>query len=343
MEKENVTKLNKMMIERLIIMHNLIKSGVYPNVKQIKAHYLAQTGYKNIGEATIYRDIQTLRVNFGSPLEFDRQKNGYYYMDENWEFALNKISVKDVFYLSTAKTLLTHFASTPLYAEIAQVINFITDTQMEGKSSLINRIAITPTPKVLVNEENWHAIMQALQENAVLEFDYNGRWNKETTHRRVKPYQILLDNDMYFLFGFDENAKNEDTAQKGAERLFCINRIKNLKKLEEKFTLPKNFDFASRCSGGKFGAFIENKTETFKIEFYESAREYVKACIWEEDQKIEDDEKNDKTTITFNSSQSYKVLEWVLAQGSLAKPLAPPNFVAWWQAEIERMMANAKG
>jgi len=54
----------------------------------------------------------------------------------------------------------------------------------------------------------------------IIEFDYNGRWNAETTHRRIAPYQILMDDGMCFLFGYDLN--------KDAERMFYLNRMKNL-------------------------------------------------------------------------------------------------------------------
>lgn len=349
MAKEDSRKLNKKMLERIIIMHNLIKSKVYPNISQIRRHYLEETGYDELGDATIYRDLNTLKVQFHAPLEFDRQKNGYYYFDDKWEFALNNISEKDIFYLSSAKTLLSNFSGTPIYDEIAGVIDFITDTQMAGKSSLLNRIAIPPAPKVVINSENWNIIMQALQKNEVIEFDYNGRWRTSTTHRKVRPYQILLDEGMYFLFGWDENAAN-DTANSdggksattaGGERLFCINRIKNLKATGIKFELPEYCDFTSRCSGGKFGAFMESYTTQYEIDFYASARQYVKDCIWADDQEITDKDAEDTTTIKFTSSQSLKVMEWVLAQGMKAKPVAPESFVEWWKEEIRGMMENA--
>ena len=336
-------KLNKNMIERIIIMHNLIKSGVYPNINHIRRHYSETTGLKQPGEATVYRDIQLLQTRFRAPLEFDRQKNGYYYMDDNWEFALNQIDSKDIFYLTSAKTLLSNFAETPLYDEIAQVIDFMTDTQMEGKSSLINRIAIPPAPKVVINQENWNKIMNALQGNTIIEFDYNGRWRTETTHRKVHPYQILLDDGMYFLFGWDENATNnrKATVPTGGERLFCINRIRNITETTETFILPETFDFTSRCSGGKFGAFMESHTTQYEIDFYGSSRQYIKDCIWAEDQVITDNDEENTTTITFSSAQSLKVLEWVLAQGMKAKPIAPENFVERWKKEIRGMMKNA--
>lgn len=343
MAKEENRKLNKKMLERIIMMHNLIKSGVYPNIEQIRRNYLEQTGYDKVGDATIYRDIGTLQTYFHAPLEFDHQKKGYYYMDDNWKFALNQISDQDIFYLTAAKTLLSNFADSPLYEEISSVIDFVTDTQMEGKSELINRIAIPPAPKVVVNQENWKTIMDSLQKNEIIEFNYNGRWKTTTTHRKVHPFQILLDDGMYFLFGWDENATNDKKAPvpTGGERLFCINRIKNIKTTGKKFELPECYDFTSRCSGGKFGAFMETHTTQYEIEFYGSSRQYVKDCIWAEDQEIIDNDDENITTIKFTSSQSLKVLEWVLAQGMKAKPIAPENFVDRWKKEIRGMMEKA--
>ena len=83
------------MLERLIIIHNAIKSGLYPNNQQLQRLYCEQTGYSKVGEATINRDIDTLRTYFNAPLEFDRTKGGYYYSDDNFEFALNNISADE--------------------------------------------------------------------------------------------------------------------------------------------------------------------------------------------------------------------------------------------------------
>ena len=329
--------ITKKMIERLIIIHNAIKSGMYPSVKQLQNLYCEQTGYAKVGEATINRDIDTLRTYFRAPLDYDRARKGFYYFDDNWEFALNQISVDDAFYLSAAKTLLENFKGSPIYGQIAQVIDFVTDTQCHGKSQLLNRIAVPPLPKVFVREEIWRPVMNALRGNTLLKFDYNGRWNTATTHRLVRPYQLLFDDGMYFLFGYDELADKK----KGGERLFCLTRMKKIENTDKTFELPKNFEFASRCGGGRFGAFNEAKTVRYEIDFYDDARQYVKDCVWADDQKFIDSKKENMTTIKFSSSQSDKVLEWVLAQGSKARPIAPKDFVERWKNEIRGMMKNA--
>ena len=118
-------QLNKKMLERLIIIHNAIKAGGYPNNDRLRKLYCEKTGYGKVGEATINRDIDTLRTYFHAPLEFDRARGGYYYTDGDFDFALNNISAEDVFYLSAAKTLLKSFDGSPVYKAISDVIDFV--------------------------------------------------------------------------------------------------------------------------------------------------------------------------------------------------------------------------
>lgn len=329
MKQELSRKLNKKMLERIIIIHNAIKSGIYPNNEQLRRLYCEQTGYSVVGEATINRDIDMLRTYFHAPLEYDRKRGGYYYSDSQWEFALTTISAQEAFYLSSAKTLLSVFADNPLYNAILDVIDSITDTQTAGKNELLKRIAVPPAPKLKTDEVVWHELLGAMQGNRIVEFDYSGRWNTQTLHRRVHPYQFLFDDGMCFLFGYSEERK--------AERLFLLSRMKNLSITEEQFRLPDNYEFSSRCGGGKFGAFITEEAEWFSVDFYGSARQYVKDCMWADDQEIIDFDSEDRTQIRFSSTQVLKVREWILAQGEDAVPRAPEWFVEDWKSQVREM------
>lgn len=337
--KQNTTTpertLNKKMLERLIIIHNAIKAGMYPDVPKLQKLYCEQTGYSKVGEATIYRDIDLLRTYFHAPLEFDRERGGYYYFDEKWDFALNSISTEDVFYLSAAKTLLSSFEESPIYNSISDVISFITDTQGVGKSSLLKRIAVAPVPKVNIDDKVWKKLLEAIRNNYVVEFDYNGRWNTETTHRKVAPYQFLFDDGSCFLFGF--------SFERNAERIFSLGRIRNLEVTSEHFELPEDFDFSSRCGGGKFGIFMSDKTVDFVIDLYNDAREIVKERLLAENQKVTDFEEEERTRVEFSSTQTLRVMEWVLSQGSHAIPVSPDWFVNNWKLTVEAMMKRTRG
>ncbi|WP_455160681.1 helix-turn-helix transcriptional regulator, partial [Treponema lecithinolyticum] len=190
-----------------------------------------------------------------------------------------------------------------------------------------------PASPIIIDETIWNTIYSAMKNNSIIEFDYNGRHNTETTHRRVRPYQILLDDGLCFLFGFCE--------LRNAERLFCLSRIKNLIVSDDNFMLPQDYEFSSRCGGGKFGIFISTAIRKYKIRFYGPARQYVKEKIWADDQKIIDYDDKGFTEITFSSSQDDIIMEWVLAQGANALPLEPKIFADDWKNQIKQMAERA--
>ena len=319
---------NHLMLERLSKIHAKIKSGCFPNTKQLAFD-------NEVSVPTISRDIEFLRDRFGAPICYDATQRGYYY-EEDFDMPLNMISSKDVMFLSLVKQLMTQYEGSPIYTEISSIIDFLTDSQGIGKSDFLKQVAVPPLPKVVVNEEAWNKVIQSLKENTLLKFDYNGRWLTETTHRMVRPYQVLLQDGLYYVFGYDENADKG----KGGERLFNLSRIKNIENTKQTFDLPEDFEFASRCGGGRFGAFKEANKVQYEIDFYDDARQFVKDCVWADDQEFIDSEEENMTTIKFSTSQSTKVLEWVLSQGVRARPIAPEEFVERWKNEI-RGLANS--
>ena len=65
------------MLERLVGIHKKIKSGTFPNTRQ-----LAEEFNSGKGIATISRDIEFLRDRFGAPIEYDYEHRGYFYTSD---------------------------------------------------------------------------------------------------------------------------------------------------------------------------------------------------------------------------------------------------------------------
>ena len=322
-EKRHIN--SRLMLERLSKIHAKIKSGCYPSTKDLAVD-------NEVSIPTISRDIQFLRDRFNADIEYDAVNRGYYYKND-FDMPLNLISQKDMLFLSLAKQLLSQYEGSPIYKEISSIIDFLSDSQGIGKSDSLKRIALPPLPKVIVDEEIWNTVIEAMQENTILKFEYSGRWKTATTQRMLHPYQVLLQDGMYFVFGFDENADGGN----GGERLFNLSRMRNLENTGETFSLPGNFEFASRCGGGRFGAFKGAEKVQYEIEFYDDARQFVKSCVWADDQVFYDEDEEDITTIKFSSSQSMKIMEWILSQGVRARPIAPESFVKRWENEVRGM------
>jgi predicted DNA-binding transcriptional regulator YafY len=324
---EKRQKITHLMLERLINIHKEIRDGNYPNTTE-----LAKKFNDGKGISTISRDIEFLRDRFYAPIEYDYIRKGYYYT-EKFEMPINNISSDKLQTLFAAKHLLAHFEDSPIYAEISNIIDFLTDTTIKEDSEFLSRIALPPIPKFIVDKEILNKVYEALKNNFIIEFDYQGRRRAENTHRKVHPYQLVLDDGKYYLYGYSE--------EREAVRIFSLGRIENLTITEKTFKLPKKFEFSKKCGNGRFGTFISENTDKYKIEFYDFSRPMVKSSIWADDQVLEDDDKRNCTTITFTSTQTVKVEEWVLSQGMYAKPLEPEWLVNAWKAHIKNMCKMA--
>ena len=309
------------MLERISYIHRKIKSGCYPNTKQLAFELES-------GIATISRDLDYMRDRMFAPIEYDFTHKGYYYTKAFEPSMQNYLSEKDLRVLLSAKVLLSHYKNTPIYDEACSVLDLLSTSAMNGKNTaLLNRIAVAPTVETAVNQEIWSAIQDALNKSHILQFDYTDRWGKQTEQRRLRPYQLVLDDGVCYLFGFDE--------LRNAERIFSLVRMRNVFVTETAFDLPEDFEFSNRLENANFGAVFRQKSEHYKIEFYREAQMVVKERKWAENQTIT--ESDGKTTIEFDSTQFLKIKVWVLSNGCNAKPIAPAWLVKEWKRHAGEM------
>ena len=318
------TKITYRMIERLSKIHEMIKTGNFPNSNDF-------ANETESSAATISRDIEYMRDRMNAPIKYNYVQKGFFYTKNYEPNFQNYLSEKDLNTLIAAKNLLSHYKNTPIYKEACNIINLISESSINKNTALIDRITVAPTEEVAINQNLWNVIQDALNKNLILKFDYTNRWGKLTEQRKVHPYQIVLDNGICYLFGFDE--------LRNAERIFSLSRMKNIILTEQKFNLPKDFEFNNRLGNSNFGGFFSSKKEHYKIEFYGEARTIIKERKWAENQTFK--ESKYKTTIEFESTQSLKIKNWVLSNGSNARPIKPDwLFEAWKQnvLEMSRML-----
>lgn len=331
-------KINYKMMQRLSVFHNLVKSGNYPSQEDIIKACMEQLNEDNISLSTFSRDKETLKNAFNAPLAYSKKNNGYYYYSPDFELTFNnKINAEQVFCLSICKSLLSGLEGSPMYDKISKVMDYISCSNV-GNVSFSSRICAVPKPYSPNLPKNvWDAIIEALQYNEIIEFDYIGHGGGTISYRRAHPYQLLPNDGIPMVFCYDELADSGN----GGERLFALSRIKNIKKTGKTFILPENYDFASRCKGGKFGLYIGDNSDEYEIDLYYDARQDVRDYIWADDQVIEENEEKKCTTIKFTSVQIVKVLGWVLAHGKYAIPRKPEKLVRLWKYHIDEMKINA--
>jgi len=319
--------LPKIAMERLYIIDQQIASGKYPNTP-----YLAEYLGKNWGKlsiSTVSRDIEYMRDRLYAPIEYDPLHRGYYYAQKTFRLPAVYASAENLLALGMAKSIFSLYRETPLYEASSHLLeSIITPIASDGSHDwLEKRIAVPPVASAKVDGGIWEVIVKGLKENRIVTFDYQRTWDDEPQNRKVRPYQLLFDSGVWYLYGFSEERR--------ATRIFSLPRIKNAQITREIFPLPKNFSYADFTSDSYFGVFIGLEKRHFVINCYEEAAVYASDRQWAADQKI--------TTIDgglkmeFTSTQYHKVLKWVLSCGCNAVPVRPQRLVSDWKWHIQEM------
>lgn len=343
MQNTNVTMKQ---FDRIRTIHDKIFNHKYPNCSSLAKEL-------GVSKMTIYRDMEIMRApkdagGFDAPIEFDSGQNGFYYND-HFELSLDKTLENDKIKLLTeAKVFLSHFKNTPVYEGMEEVLDgFCANRRRDNDDDLLlRRIALAPTtePHVNINPKTWEDITEALKKNYVLYLHYPKKSDDITepsvpVHEQeeekwtVRPYQILLDKGTGYLFGYVEQKKDV--------RLFNLNKIIHLSTSFRKFDLPEKFEIENFTGGGHFGAFKRFEPKQYKIAFYEAARPIIRNGNWADNQKIEEDDENGRTILTFTASQDMRILKWVFENMAYAEPLEPPSLVARWKFNIATMAQMA--
>jgi predicted DNA-binding transcriptional regulator YafY len=331
-KKPSRLSLPKAGLDRLYMIDRQIASGKYPNTNDL-ADYL-HDNWGKVSLSTISRDIEFLRDRLNAPIEYDHLKRGYYYTKETFRLPAGFSTAEDMLALGMAKSILALYKETPLYeASVNLLESIVAPLASDGNREwLDNRIVVPKIASAKVETNIWEVVIAGLKRNYMITFDYIGTWDDDYQHRKIRPYQLLFDSGVWYLYGFSEERK--------AVRVFSLARMKNAVLTKDSFSLPKNFDYNELTGNSYFGVFAAHKKFQFEIACYEDAIIYATERQWADDQKITEIE--DGVAIKFSSTQYDKVLQWVLSCGCKAVPQKPKSLVDDWKWHIQEMKKLAQ-
>jgi predicted DNA-binding transcriptional regulator YafY len=323
------TILPRTLLARIYFIDRKIASGVYPNTRDLAKEY-------EVGTATICRDIEFMRDRLDAPIKYSPLHRGFFYAEKTFRLPARFAAAEDMLALGMAKNLLSLYRNTPLYEAARRLMDNITaplaGEESGGEAWYEKRILAPFSASYPVDEEIWNAILTGLRENRIITFEYQSTWKEDFKPRRIRPYQLLFDAGVWYLYAYAEERRGI--------RMFSLSRIRNIAVTNDKFNLPRNYDYSDQADGSYFGVFAGQEKEHFRVAFYGDYVLWAKERLWAADQKIEDTA--DGVIIDFSGTQYGKVLEWVLSNGAWAVPLEPAKLVQDWEWNIEQMRKNLK-
>ena len=318
-----------MALERLYIIDQQIALGGYPNTNELAKTVIEQLRLDGLSISTISRDIEFMKWQLDAPIEYDAFNRGYYYSQKTFRLPAGFAGEENMLALGMAKNILSLYRETPLYeASVKLLDSIVAPLAADGNRDwLDNRIIVPKIASAKVQPETWNIMVAGLKDNRIITFDYIGVRDEDYQNRRVRPYQLLFDSGVWYLYGFSEERK--------AIRVFSLSRMKNAVLTKDRFKLPKNFSYNESTGDSYFGVFAGQDKKLFSINCYEEAAIYATERQWAADQKIIDID--DGIRFEFTSTQYEKVLRWVLSCGCLAVPQKPRELVDDWQCHVKEM------
>ncbi len=310
------------MLYRIKTIHDMIKAGKYPNSSDFCTDD-HNTGIL-VSRATFNRDLRALKYDMKAPLKFDSKKNGYYY-SEDYDLPFNYIDKTSAETLMCAKLLLQNYADTPFYDNLCKALNELTSINLkDAENNILDRIEVA---KSLIyskaDDSLWPLLMEALEKNLVVEFDYSSKGVAE--HEIAEPYEIVLDNGKTFLL-----AKETGT---GAIRLFAVFKLQNLVLTDKTFKLPAEHTLTQINGDSRLGAFYSNRGKMkFKIEVSGETQALLSTVKFADDQKQTFDEEKNCTLYEFTSGQFELIFNYLVSFADEAKPIEPPELVEKWKS-----------
>jgi predicted DNA-binding transcriptional regulator YafY len=318
--------LPKTALPRIFRIDAAIASGRHPNSEDLAR--MCETSI-----STISRDIDFMRDQLYAPIEYDPFNRGYYYTEKTYRLPGVFGSEEDLLALGMAKSILSLYRETPLYeASVHLLESIIAPIASDGNRDwLDNRIVVPKVASAKIDPEIWKNAVAGLKENRIITFEYKGVWDEEYQNRRVRPYQLLFDSGIWYLYAYSEERK--------ATRVFSLSRIKNAMLTKDKFELPPNYNYTNTTGESYFGVFSGQEKYSFVIACFEDAAIYASERQWAADQKIVQKTFAGKEGVAFQftSTQYDKVLQWVLSCGCNAVPQKPKVLVDDWKSHVRKM------
>ncbi len=315
-KKKNEPKNNSFhTLNYLMKIDQSIRNGEYPNAN--KLNKILGTKFSR---STFGRYIRTLRDDYEAPVEFDYQKNGYYYTDNT--FFIQQVMLKEgeLLTLSTILPLLEQYKNTPMeesYRKLmSKLIEMLPDSITVDSALINNEVHFISDPITKLEDGVFENVLKATKMHKTLEMEYKTAQNKDYEIRRFDPYHIICQKGSWYVLGYSYHAE--------AIRLYAMPRIRNCKITKDKFKIPKDFKLSDHIDV-QMGAW-GNSGEKFKveIEFSKGLKTYVMERTWHKGQTIKEN-KDGSVYLSFETNQLGQTASWIMSFTGGAKVLNPPE------------------
>ena len=311
MTEKNGQRESKLPYNRISEIDRIIREGCYPNSTYLKDKL-------EVSRATISRDIEYLRDTLGAPLAYDKQKQGYYYTQDNFFVQNVMLSEGELFTVSTMIPLLEQYKNTPLESSFRNIMEKITgmlpDEVCVDSGFVDGELKFISDPLPKISEDVFKAMFEACKLHTTSEFFYRSINRQDYKLHSVNPYKILCQKGNWYIIGYSNDV--------GDIRVYALSRMKDPLLTGKKFKIPEDFKLEDYIDSlGVWNS--REEVQSIELLFDKSVSTFILERNWHEDQEMSQNE-DGSVLLKFKAKQLKQILYWVMSLGSSVKVLNPP-------------------
>ncbi len=303
------------LLERIYYFHSRIEANRFPNATDLAAEF-------EISQATAHRDISYLRDRLLAPLEFDQQKNGYFYTEEGFRLPFEESS-KIVLFLGILTTLASEAGLAEL-PEFAQLKSKLTAMVAPDKKELEQYLHCEWVETEQVDTVIFMTVLNALFEHTQVHISYLK--GAAASSRTIDPLKLIHYQGRWYLYGWCHLRESR--------RLFHISRIKRAELLEHPVT--HFMETEDTTLTGVFGIFKGEAQNEVTIRLTGQAAELIQLQHWHPKQRIEATEHG--VLLTLPVADDREIIMKVLQFGKMAEIISPAGLREKINTEIKKMV-----
>lgn len=323
-ESSRIHSLKRPAIERMLRIHQELKSGRLPNCSRLGQEL-------EVSSKTISRDIDFMRDRMLLPIEYDARSHGYYYTREVQSLPTIDISEGELLALSIARKAMDHYKGTPFERPLSNALNKLAaslpDTITANLEALSHSISFRQGRSSQIDDGLLNEFTKAALEKRELSFRYRKLGAKSSELRQLETYHLTNFLGKWYAIGWD--------VKRQGMRTFLLSRASEAELGSARFQVPADFS-ADDYLGSSFGIYSPTGEHKVSIHFRPPISEYISENTWHPSQRV-DYHEDGGATIHFELGSLVEVASWVLSWGANATALEPESLRLELKATAEKI------
>ncbi|HEY0322039.1 MAG TPA: WYL domain-containing protein [Pyrinomonadaceae bacterium] len=284
---------------------------------------------------TVQRDLEALVNRFDAPLEFDREKNGFYFTDPAWQLPRVALSEGELISFFAAERILRRLGMTSevqlARTALRRLAVLLPDEVVVDVNALEDAITFAPEPILDASPATLRQLASAATHRQTLHIHYYSQRRAAHTERDVNV--LLLHNHLgeWYAVSYDHET--------GEIRDFHAGRITSIVNTRRSFTPPADWDAEEYLRRG-FGMFRGGKEVVVEVEFDQYQARYAKERTFHPTQRRKE-LRDGRLRVTFETTEAAleQVARWLLQYGEHAQAMRPAALREMMSEHLKRAAA----